>query len=374
MRIAVVHGYYSSRVPSGENVVVDLQAGALRRAGHDVEVFGVRQDEVEQARGYAARAAWHAATARGPAPDLARFSPDIVHVHNLFPNLGRRWTAGYADRLVATLHNYRPICPAATLFRAGHDCTECPDGLTARPAVRHACFKDSRAATLPVAIGTRFADDPLLRAAGRVIALNDDMAERYAAVGVPREKLVTVPNFVPDPVLPPGDRMAPDYWLYVGRLSHEKGVLPLVEQWPVGRRLLLVGAGPLEREVQRAAAARADVEVLGLLDHDRVLELLAGARGLVFPSLWPEGLPTVYLEALAAGTPVLATPSSVVGRLVAEQGTGAVVTGDWAAALNATEQERGLAERCRQVYVDHYTERAWIARVESVYRSLAGPR
>jgi glycosyltransferase involved in cell wall biosynthesis len=368
MRIAVVHGYYSSRVPSGENVVVDLQVAALRRAGHDVEVFAVRQDEVERRSGYVVRAAWHAASGRGPAPELAGFAPDVVHVHNLFPNLGRRWTAAYADRLVATLHNYRPICPAATLFRDGHDCTECPDALTARPAVAHACYKDSRVATLPVAIGTRFADDPLLRAAGRLVTLNDDMAERYAAVGVPRAKLVTVPNFVPDPGPAPGEHRT--HWLYVGRLSHEKGVLPLLEQWPRGRRLLVVGSGPLEADVRRAAGSRDDVELLGLLDHARVLELLAGAKGLVFPSLWPEGLPTVYLEALAAGTPVIATPASVVGRLVGEQGTGAVVSGDWAAALDAAERRPELTAHCRSVFEEHYTERAWLARIESVYGTL----
>jgi glycosyltransferase involved in cell wall biosynthesis len=369
MRIALVHGYYSSRVPSGENVVVDLQVAALRRAGHDVEVFAVRQDEVEQRRGYVARAAWHAATGRGPGPDLAAFAPDVVHVHNLFPNLGRRWAAAYADRLVATLHNYRPMCPAATLFRDGHECTECPDARTSRPAVRHACYKDSRLATLPVAVGTRFADDPLLRSAARLVTLNDDMARHYAAIGIPREKLVTVPNFVPDPGPPAGERRT--HWLYVGRLSHEKGVLPLVERWPAGRRLLVVGSGPLEAEVQRAAASSADVELLGLLDHGRVLELLASARGLVFPSLWPEGLPTVYLEALASGTPVLASPASVVGRLVAEQGTGVVVTGDWATALEVAGQRPDLGDRCRQVFADHYTERAWLARTEAVYGALA---
>jgi glycosyltransferase involved in cell wall biosynthesis len=368
MRIAVVHGYYSSRVPSGENVVVDLQVAALRRGGHDVEVFSVRQDEAEQRRGYVVRAAWHAATGRGPGPELAAFSPDVVHVHNLFPNLGRRWTTAYTDRLVATLHNYRPICPASTLFRDGHDCTECPDALTARPAVRHACYKDSRVATLPVALGTRFADDPLLRAAARLITLNDDMAERYAAIGVPREKLLTVPNFVPDPGPAPSEHRT--HWLYVGRLSHEKGVLPLVEQWPRGHRLLVVGSGPLEADVHRAAASRDGVEVLGLLDHARVLELLAGARGLVFPSLWPEGLPTVYLEALASGTPVLAAPASVVGRLVAEQDTGIVVAGDWETALTSLEQRRDVSERCRQVFVERYTERAWLARVQSVYESV----
>lgn len=370
MKIAVVHGYYSSRVPSGENVVVDLQVGALRRAGHDVEVFALSQDQAEQTRGYVVGAAWRAATGRGPAPELDRFVPDVVHVHNLFPNFGRRWTATYADRLVATLHNYRPMCPAATLFRDGHDCTECPDQQSARPSVQHACYKDSRLASVPVALGTRFADDPLLKAASRLVTLNDDMAERYAAVGVPRSRLVTVPNFVPDPGVAPARAEARSHWLYVGRLAEEKGILALVEQWPVGHRLRVIGSGPLEDEVRRAASSRPEIELLGMVDHGRVLELLAGARGLVFPSLWPEGLPTVYLEALAAGTPVVASPASVVGRLVAEQGTGVVAVDDWAAALAAVEDQPWAGEHCRRVFEEHYTERAWTSRIEEVYAEL----
>jgi glycosyltransferase involved in cell wall biosynthesis len=372
MKVAVVHGYYSSRVPSGENVVVDLQADALRRAGHDVEVFAIGQDEVEHGRGYVLGAAWRAATGRGPAPELGRFEPDVVHVHNLFPNFGRRWTSEYADRLVATLHNYRPMCPAATLFRDGHDCTECPDGLNARPSVRHACYKDSRLASVPVAIGTRFAEDPLLTAASRLVALNDGMAERYAAVGVPRGKLVTVPNFVPDPGVAPAAGAVRSHWLYVGRLTPEKGILPLVRQWPAGQPLRVVGSGPLEEDVRRAAAARPEIELLGMVDHSLVLELLAGARGLVFPSLWPEGLPTVYLEALAAGTPVLASRESVVGRLVAEQGTGMVVTDGWPAALASFADAPTSGEHCRRVFEEHYTESAWLSRIEEVYSEVSG--
>lgn len=368
MRVAVVHGYYSSRVPSGENVVVDLQVEALRGAGHDVEVFARRQDEVEQVRGYAVGAAARVATGLGPAPDLDRFAPDVVHVHNLFPNYGRRWARRWSDRLVATLHNYRPICPAATLFRDGGACTLCPDSGSSLPALRHACYKDSRVATLPMVLGTRFAADPLLRSAARVITLNDDMQARYRAVGVPAEALVTVPNFVPDPG--PREPDADGYWLYVGRLSEEKGIRRIVRDWPVGHRLLVAGSGPLQDEL--AAAARPGVDLLGQVDHDRVLDLLAGARGLVFPSLWPEGLPTIYLEALASGTPVLASPESVVGSLVRSEGTGRILGSDLAGDLEAAAAAfPGLQARCRTAFAERYTEAAWLEAVQEVYRSVA---
>jgi glycosyltransferase involved in cell wall biosynthesis len=369
MRVAVVHGYYSSRVPSGENVVVDLQVDALRRAGHDVEVFARRQDEVEREPGYHLTTALRVATGRGhdPVAAIDAFAPDVVHVHNLFPNFGRRWVRRYADRLVTTLHNFRPICPAATLFRDGHDCTLCPDTGTARHAVTHACFKDSRVATLPVALGTRFAADPLLDAAARVITLNDGMAARYAAVGVPAGKLVTVPNFVAA-TGSPGAHDG-DFWLFVGRLAVEKGIDRLLAAWPADERLLVVGSGELEAVAARLAGPR--VELLGQRPPEEVRDLLGRARGLLFPSIWPEGLPTVYLEALASGLPVLAWPESVVGELVAAEGTGLVATGALAEDLaRARAIFPARQQHCRDTYQARYTERAWLTAIDEVYGSL----
>ena len=369
----MIHSYYSNREPSGENVIVDLQVEALRKAGHDVRVMARFQEQEEEARFYPARAALRVATNRGPSPvrEIEEFDPDIIHVHNLFPNFGRTWTERYSPRLVATLHNYRPICSAATLFRDGAPCTLCPDQHTSRHAVRYGCFRDSRIATVPVSLGMRFERDPLLASAARIITLNDDMRQHYAAVGVAPHKLVTVPNFVPAAERlgdHRGDERG-DFWLFVGRLSHDKGILPLVSSWPDGPRLRVVGSGPLEEEVARVAGPT--VELVGQRPHAEVQTMLGAARGLFFPSLWPEGLPTVYLEALAAGLPVVAWPPSIVGHLVAQDETGFVTSGSVPDDIARADAEfPDLSTHCREVFERRYTENAWVAAAESVYADV----
>ena len=377
LRVVVVHSFYSSRVPSGENVVVDLQVEALRRAGHDVALVGRSTDELEQDRLYPVKAGWRASTGRGDSPlaEIERHRPDVVHVHNLFPNLGRRWVERLTVPLVTTLHNYRPICPAGTLLRDGRTCTLCPDTRSARPAVTYACFKDSRAQTLPVALGTRFADDPVLRRADRVVALSDAMSSTYRHYGVPSDRLVTVANFVPARAdagtgTDPGPAVARDHWLFVGRLTHDKGILELLRHWPDDRDLVVVGTGPQESEAR--ALAGPHVTFVGQRPRAEVTALMASARGLVFPSLWPEGLPTVYLEALAAGLPVVAWPQSIVGTLVARDGTGVVTAGqDLARELDEVERSRArIAQRCLEVFERDYSERAWVEAMTGVYRSV----
>lgn len=370
MRIAVVHSYYSNRTPSGENVVVDLQRAALRRAGHDVRVISLHQEEVEKSRIYPAVSAVRVATNRGPRPtdQIEQFGPDIVHVHNLFPNFGRTWAARYASRLVTTMHNYRPLCAAATLLRDGELCTLCPDRHSALPSLRYRCFKDSLVATLPVAVGMRFDRDPLLAAAARIITITDDMRSRYTALGLPEDKIVTVPNFVPAANAPgthDGDEHG-DFWLFVGRLSHEKGIRQLVHDWPNGPRLKVVGSGPLDDDLRRMAGPT--IELLGRRSPAEVRALMAAARGLFFPSIWPEGLPTVYLEALAAGLPVIAGARSVVGQLVQRAATGIVASGSVADDIDRADAEfPGLIGHCRNVYETLYTETAWVKAILGVY-------
>ncbi len=369
LRIAVVHSFYSSKRPSGENVVVGLQVEALRRAGHTVEVFARHTDELESNPLFPVVAGLTVATGRGPSPrkEIERFGADVVHVHNLFPNFGRTWVRKLSMPLVATLHNYRPLCPDGGLFRDGGDCSLCPDSGSARHAVTYRCYKGSLAATLPVALGTHFANDPLLASATRIITLNDDMRHRYASVGVPLDRLTTVPNFVPSSGEP--GRHDGDYWLFVGRLSEEKGIARLVASWPTGPRLKVVGSGPLEDELARTSGT--NIEFLGQLPNAEVTRMLREAKGLFFPSLWGEGLPTVYLEALAAGLPVVARPESIVGSLVQVEGTGFVSAGDTPADIDRAEALfPALHAHCRAQFEAHYTEQAWVETMVSLYRDI----
>src|SRR5690606_15470347 len=311
LRVAVVHSFYSSRQPSGENAQVHAEVAALRRAGVDVRLVAARTDDLEGEPFYRLRSATRVATGRGRTPRAAldAFRPDLVHVHHLSPHFGRRWVEDGDVPVVATLHNFRTVCASGDLVRDGHLCTDCPDG---RPwsAVRHRCYRGSVAATLPLALalwrGPRA--DPLLARADRVLCLSPRQRRMLVDAGLPAERLLDWTNFLPDALVPPPtpatfDGAGPTA-LFVGRLAAEKGGLELVRSWPASTALHVVGDGPQADEVQAASAGK-DVRVTPQLARDDVLALMRRSGALVIPSAWPECLPLVFLEALACGLPVV---------------------------------------------------------------------
>ncbi len=117
---------------------------------------------------------------------------------------------------------------------------------------------------------------------------------------------------------------------YVGRLSPEKGIREMVEAVPLvlahdgGIRFLITGDGPLAEDIRqkvRSAGLEEIVQLTGRVPYGDIPGLLNRCRLLVMPSR-SEGLPSTLLEALACGTPVLATPVGAVADIISEGETG----------------------------------------------------
>lgn len=372
MRIALVHSRYSSRQPSGENNAVDAQVRALRRAGHEVLVAQASTDQREQRFTYPAEAAWTAMTGWGvtPAASLRKWNPDVVHVHNLFPNFGRRWVRDWAGPIVASLHNFRPLCPSGSLVRELKPCFECPDAQSAANAVRHRCFHGSRTATVPVALGTRFAADPLLQRADLLTTLSSTMSDIYARYGVAPNRLRVLENFAPTPPDSVGSGRSThrDYWVFAGRIEEGKGLTALLGRWPAHHRLKVIGSA-LDPE---CLVEMPNVDYIGTLSHADTLEMIAGAKGLIFPSILPEAMSLVCLEALSVGTPVLTFDDIPAGARVADLGVGlSGPRSDFRELLDRAAVEfDGLREQCRLVHREHFSEEAWLTAATALYSEV----
>lgn len=372
MRIAFVHSFYSSRSPSGENECVLSQLEALREAGHELLLLARHTDRDQNLPAYAARAAFRVVTGFGPDPTdrLTRFRPDVVHVHNLFPNIGTRWVRRWPGPLVATLQNFRAFCANGYLLRAGAVCTACPDG---RPiaALQHACYRGSRTATLPLVVKNArgVEHDPLLAHADRVVAVSERASSVYARYGVSASRLEVIPNYVARVRTAATDPPSSERWLGAGRLSPEKGFRELLAHWPPDVPLDIVGDGP-DRDVLERETTSGAVRFLGAVPRGQLRERLGAYTGLAFPSRWYEGSPLIVAEGLEAGLPIVALRGNTASDIVLSHGVGEVY--DDRESLDSAigrvrDAGRRLRQHARRCFEAVFTQEAWTASIVRCY-------
>jgi glycosyltransferase involved in cell wall biosynthesis len=316
VKVVVAHNRYREAVPSGENVIVDTEIAQLVAAGVQVVPFLRSSDSIRdlppaQKALLPLAPIFGRAAQRDLAAVLAEHRPDVLHLHNPYPLLSPQVVRTAHDSgvpVVQTVHNYRQVCSSGLYFRDGHNCRDCRGKAFGWPAVVHRCYRGSAAqsavmaTTLAVHRGT-------WRSVDRYVALTDRIAAHLADYGIPADRIVVKPNGLPDPGEP-----APlgDGFLYAARLSPEKGLPLLLDAWrrhPDGALgpLRIAGDGDLRPLAERAAAERADVTYLGPLGRDEMTTARRAAAVVVAVPTWDDVLPTVILEGMAAGRPVVGT-------------------------------------------------------------------
>ncbi|MGW2566115.1 glycosyltransferase [Streptomyces sp. NPDC001537] len=395
MHVLVVHNRYASAQPSGENKVVDQEVELLRAAGHRVELFERRSDDIGAMSllGKVAvplRVPWNPAVRTELAAKLRSERPDVVHVHNVFPLLSPAVLAACADAgvpAVATLHNYTQVCPPGTLQRDGRPCTECVGSALPLPAVRHGCYRNSRIATVPLAISLSANRRRWWSGVERFLCISAAQRDTLVRAGMPAERLVVKHNFVPDPgATREGEG---EHLLYLGRLAEAKGVRLLMAAWDelaasggVGVPLVIAGTGPLEAEVTAWAAGRDDVRYVGLYDTAECQKAIARSVAVVAPSTWLEAFGLVVVEAMAAGVPVVAAGHGAFVELVEDGVTGLLHQPGESASLASCirgitaepDQNREMGRAARLRYEQGFSPAVGLDRLVDEYRTAIAGR
>ncbi len=387
MRVVLASEVYPPRA-GGAGWSARALALGLRAAGHDVSVVTTspgpgQLDDITVDR-LAVRGRKRLAVPRAFAAALAPRADAVIHAQHSLSALGSL-AGDRPHRVAVTVRDHWPVCFWSTRVTQGTLCPAC--GTTAMSRCvqgRVPAPAPFSWAALPYMMGDLFLKRGALRRAGATLAVSEAIAAELAAAGIPR--LEVVPNIVdPEEVralaAPLPSFALPDrFLLFVGKLEENKGaraLVPAVAAARTGLPLVVLGEGTLAHALKfDATQSGVTVHLRGWTAREDVLRALARATALVFPSLWPEPLSRVLLEAQALGTPVAAMDTGgtreivqdgVSGLLVADAGRLAEavgrLAGDDRLRLRLSEGARASAAR--------FAPAALVPRYEAVYRRLA---
>ena len=142
------------------------------------------------------------------------------------------------------------------------------------------------------------------------------MGDKMRQGGFQEDKIAVLPNFINtekcnEDVVPSRN----DYFCYLGRLSHEKGIATLIDAVKnIPQKLIVIGDGPLLAELESRASS--NVNFAGKKDWDEIKAIVGNAKFSVIPSEWYENNPLSVIEALCLGTPVLGANIGGIPELI----------------------------------------------------------
>lgn len=347
MKILLVNKYLYEK---GGDAICTLETGCLLAAkGHDVFYWGMRhprnppypdQDlfvsyvdlEHPGSLGQKLRIAGnilYSFEARSKVEQIVRIRrPDIVHLHNFAHQISPSILDGfrkYRIPVVMTMHDYKLVCAAYTLFDHEQPCEACSGGEYFR-CFLHGCVKQSRMksalSTVEMYLHHRFLKSYDIIDA--FIAPSRFLRDKMEEMGF-HKRVIHIPNFIDPGKYVPAHRRARGVVCYFGRLAPEKGLSTLIKALDgTGLLLNIIGAGPLRQNLERMAAGLSQGQVIfsGYKIGGELLDLVRSSAVVVMPSICHENNPRMILEAFALGKPVIGSRIGGIPELIEEGKTG----------------------------------------------------
>lgn len=249
---------------------------------------------------------------------LDEFQPDIIHLHNIHTQLSPIIAEEAWKRSIPvfwTLHDYKLICPSYSFLRDGKICEKCiKDKIS---VIKYCCIKGSLFGSL---IGyleaKKWSNFKLEKYTISFISPSFFLKNKMEESGYLHTKITQLYNFASEEKFRAVNKKE-DYYIYLGRLSKEKGLNTLLEaaKKKPQFKLKIIGDGPLRSILEKRYSAD-HIEFLGFKPWTEIEQILGKSKFLVIPSEWYENNPLSIIESLALGTPVLGANIGGIPELI----------------------------------------------------------
>jgi glycosyltransferase involved in cell wall biosynthesis len=396
LRIAVLTRYVHDA--GGVEAYLHSVLPALQHRGHDLAVWHEFAAPAGRASHLGAGVACRAlGDVERSVCEIREWRPDVLFLNGLSqPSTEMRLIE--RTPTVTFLHGYHGTCVSGGKTWMFPNPTPCPRRLG--PACLVHYYPRRCGGLNPVVMLDAYAEQrlrqQLLHRSAFVATFSEHMRREAIANGVDAGRAVHLPAFDPSAqaaaVATPGARASARQWHigFIGRMERPKGAGVLLDALALldgelrsRLRVTFAGDGREKAVLQQAAARLGDIDVAfpGWVDPSERARLLATLDLLVVPSIWPEPLGLVGLEAAAAGVPAVAFDVGGIGDWLADEVTGRLVSGtppSSAALARAIEDALRDPERLRiwgsqaRQRSRQLTLEAHMSALEDVLRRAAG--
>jgi glycosyltransferase involved in cell wall biosynthesis len=394
MKVLLVHNEYGK--VSGEEVVVRSLRQLLEEHGHNTPTYFRSSAEIMGSALGAAKAFFcgmYSIPARSAMRRrLLGERPDVVHVHNLFPLispsiLGACHRAGVP--VVMTVHNYRLVCPNGLHLSRGQVCERCIGGREYH-CVLNRCeggLLKSAGYALRNALARKL--EFFHRHVTLFTALTEFQRRRLIDAGFCADRITVLPNMVSsddddnhddhDDGTTVGGQPLGEWVGYIGRVSPEKGMPALLAAAAALPHVPFKIAGAYDRMPELLDSAAPNVQFVGHLGPGELDEFYRRSRIIVLCSTCFEGFPTILVEAMRHGKPVVCSRIGGLPEIVDDRGTGLLFTpGDGAELAAQVHALWDQPARCREMGAAGrakasrcYSRAGYYDRLMDVYRRAA---
>lgn len=380
MNILMAHNYYV--IGGGEDISYQSEKSMLERGGNFVISYEAHSSKILKDRKLknALNSIWNQRSYNDLSHIISSNNIEIAHFQNIFPIISP--SAYYAAKnsgaqVIQSLRNYRITCINGLMFREDDICMLCVGKSLPLNGIVHRCYKKDVAASTIMAVSSQIHASlgTYRKVIDKYIAVSEFVKDIYVSAGISASKIFVKPNVVMGEMQVGAG--SGNYFLYVGRLSEEKGIIQLIESFIKNDNfypLKIIGDGPISERVIEMCRKTSSIEYLGRMPAEKVYKFMGDARAVIVPSLWHEPFGRVVIESYAVGTPVIGSRKGGITELIRHGQTGILYEGDYNSIssaisefLGTTEKYNNMRDLCRQEYEKYYSESANYEILKKIY-------
>lgn len=348
MKVLLVHNYYG--FTGGEDIYFDNLVKVLEANGIKVILYSKDFKKLKnrfQKFKVFLNFFYSIQTVKEINSILKNEKPDVAHINNIYPIISPSIYSILIKNnipIIQTAHNYRLFCSNGICLKNGKTCISCLKNSFRN--IFNICRKDKKLYDFLLGINIFIVRILFLKYFKKIITLSNFQSQILIKSGIDKKRIALIRNLDLNNYLKFDDSLKnnnklkyfnndtnnninnnihsniinKEYFLYIGRLSEEKGIKKLVDFFisEPEKKLAICGIGPLLNEIKLNIEKHkaSNVALLGYKNKKDLIEIMKKAYAVIIPSICFEVLPLTIFESLKLGIPVIVNDIGSLTELV----------------------------------------------------------